>query len=191
MTQGERVKLMESRLEIVSSLYKRAYTYRDIRNEVINRLGLESYSLKTVKKDIERMLTLWREHELADTDEYVKLELARIDDAVHELWEQWEKSKQNYTKTSSKKKGAPDKKDSGNTLRTYQKEETETEVIRLGDVSYISEIRAQLAERRKLLGLYAPEKKDVTVSEFDLSELTPEQRKVLLQVGENLLNEKE
>ena len=31
----------------------------------------------------------------------------------------------------------------------------------LGDPSYIGEIRKQLEERRKLLGLYAPEKKDI------------------------------
>lgn len=31
----------------------------------------------------------------------------------------------------------------------------------LGDPSYIAEIRKQLEERRKLLGLYAPEKKDI------------------------------
>ena len=39
---------------------------------------------------------------------------------------------------------------------------TETEVIRLGDPSYISEIRMQLAERRKLLGLHAPGEKGHT-----------------------------
>lgn len=31
----------------------------------------------------------------------------------------------------------------------------------LGDVRYLAEIRQQLQERRKLLGLYAPEKKEV------------------------------
>jgi hypothetical protein len=191
MAQGKREKMMESRLEIVSDLYKRAYSYREIRNEAISRLGIKSYSLSTVKEDIERLLALWRERELSDTDKYIKLELARIDDAVREMWEQWEKSKQNYIKTSSRKKGAPDKKDDKNTIKTYQKEETETEVIRLGDVSYISEIRAQLIERRKLIGLYAPERKDVTINEFDLSKLTPEQRNVLLEVGERVLSENE
>lgn len=32
----------------------------------------------------------------------------------------------------------------------------------LGDPSYIAEIRKQLEERRKLLGLYAPEKKNIS-----------------------------
>ena len=189
-----------ARLEIASDLYKRGYSLRKIQAEVMQRLGLESYSTATVQKDIQTLLAEWKENRLTDTSEAIQLELERIDDAVRELWEQWEKSKRDYKKTSSKRKGAPvedKKKEQDGTeagevkIKTYQTEEMKTEVIRLGDVSYLAEIRAQLSERRKLLGLYAPEKKDVTVSEFDLSELTPEQRQVLLQVGENILNEKE
>jgi hypothetical protein len=196
--QRKQVKL--ARLEIASDLYKRGYSLRKIQAEVMQRLGLESYSTATVQKDIQTLLAEWKENRLTDTSGAVQLELERIDDAVRELWEQWEKSKRDYTKTSSKRKGRPTQgqgqgqggqpSENGG-LRTVEREEMETEVICLGDVSYLSEIRAQLSERRKLLGLYAPEKKDVTVSEFDLSELTPEQRQVLLQVGENMLNEKE
>ena len=89
--------------------------------------------------------------------------MERIDDTVRELWEQWEKSKTDYTKTARKQKGSPtrDNQTGQTSIRTYQTERTETEVIRLGDPSYIAEIRMQLAERRKLLGLYAPEKKDI------------------------------
>jgi hypothetical protein len=94
----------------------------------------------------------------------LQLELERIDEAVRDLWEQWEKSKTDYTKTSSKRKGSPvnDNKTGTSQIKTYQKEETETDVIRLGDPSYIAEIRQQLAERRKLLGLYAPDKREIT-----------------------------
>lgn len=35
-------------------------------------------------------------------------------------------------------------------------------MVGLGNPAYISEIRQQLQERRKLLGLYAPEKKDIS-----------------------------
>ena len=44
---------------------------------------------------------------------------------------------------------------------TTQAERLSRPVIMLGDPSYIAEIRKQLEERRKLLGLYAPEKKDI------------------------------
>ena len=35
-------------------------------------------------------------------------------------------------------------------------------MVGLDNVAYISEIRQQLQERRKLLGLYAPDKKEVS-----------------------------
>jgi len=156
----KRQQIKLSRLEIVSELYKRGNSYRKIQSEVMQRLGLDSYSLSTVKKDVQTLLAEWKENRLNDISEAVQLELERIDDAVRELWEQWEKSKQDYTKTAHKKKGAPvSYKESKETkIQTFQTEKTETEVIRLGDVSYLQEIRAQLSERRKLLGLYAPEK---------------------------------
>jgi len=183
-----------ARLEIIADLYKRGWSIRKIKSELIQRLGLSSCSTSTVQKDIKSLIAEWKECRLTDSSEAVQLELERIDDAVRELWDQWDKSKQDYTKTSSKRKGRPTQGQSTQVdggLRTVEREETETEVIALGDVSYIAEIRAQLIERRKLLGLYAPEKSDVTFSEFDLSALTNEQRRVLLEVGESVLNEKE
>lgn len=162
--QKKRNQVKLSRLDIVAEMYKRGNSIRKIQAEVMKRLGLESYSTKTVHSDVQTLLKEWRENRLENIDFALQLELERIDDTVRELWAQWEKSKQDYTKMSSKRKGAPvkDKATGASSLKTYQKEETETEVIRLGDVSYIYEIRQQLAERRKLLGLYAPEKKDIT-----------------------------
>ena len=153
-----------ARLEIVSTLYKRGYSYRKIKEEVMKRLDLQTYSLQTVKRDIQTLLDEWRESRLEDTDELVTLELARIDDTCRELWEQWEKSKENFTRQTRKQKGSPtrDAETGQTSIRTYQTERTETEVVCLGDPSYIAEIRKQLEERRKLLGLYAPEKKELS-----------------------------
>lgn len=153
-----------ARLEIVSNLYKRGYSYRKIREEVMKRLDLSTYSLQTVKNDIQTLLDEWRESRLEDTDELVTLELARIDDTCRELWEQWEKSKENFTRQTRKQKGSPtrDAETGQTSIRTYQTERTETDVQGLGDPSYIAEIRKQLEERRKLLGLYAPEKKELS-----------------------------
>lgn len=161
--QKTRKQIKLSRLDIVAELYKRGNSVRKIQSEVMERLGLSSYSTATVQKDIKTLLEEWRESRLEDMDLALQLELERIDETVKELWEQWEKSKRDYTKTSNKRKGAPvkDKETGESALKTIQKEETETEVIRQGDASYISEIRHQLAERRKLLGLYAPDKKSI------------------------------
>lgn len=160
----KRNQLKLARLEIVAQLYKRGYSIRKIQSEVVKRLELKTYSLATVHKDIQTLLDEWRENRIEDMDAALQLELERIDDTVRELWEQWEKSKTDYTKTARKQKGSPtrDNQTGQTSIRTYQTERTETEVIRFGDPSYISEIRQQLAERRKLLGLYAPEKKDIS-----------------------------
>ena len=157
----QQVKL--ARLEIVATLYKRGYSIRKIQSEVMKRLDLKTYSLATVHSDIQSLLEEWRENRIEDMDAALQLELERIDDTVRELWEQWEKSKTDYTKTARKQKGSParDNETGQTSIRTYQTERTETEVIRLADPSYISEIPMQLGERGKLLGLYAPEKKDI------------------------------
>ena len=130
----------------------------------MKRLDLQTYSLQTVKRDIQTLLDEWRESRIEDTDELVTLELARIDDTCRELWEQWEKSKENFTRQTRKQKGSPtrDAQTGQTSIRTTQTERTETDIQGLGDPSYIAEIRKQLEERRKLLGLYAPEKKELS-----------------------------
>lgn len=156
-----------ARLEIVSQLYKRGYSIRAIRSEVMRRLDLATYSTQTVHRDVQTLLKEWRDSRLEDMDDALQLELTRIDDTVRELWEQWEKSKEDYTKTERKRKGAPaNNSDNGNNngeggIRTFSVEESTKQVVMLGDPTYIAEIRQQLMERRKLLGLYAPEKRDI------------------------------
>ena len=161
-------QIKTARLEIVSQLYKRGYSVRAIRAEVMRRLDLATYSTQTVHKDIQTLLKEWRESRLDDMDDALQLELTRIDETVRELWEQWEKSKEDYTRTQRRRKGAPAR--SGNQdnnsggeggIRTFSVEEKTQQVIMLGNPAYIAEIRQQLAERRKLLGLYAPEKRDI------------------------------
>lgn len=153
-----------ARLEIVGKLYKRGYSVRCIRAEVMKRLSLETYSISTCQKDIHTLLDEWRENRLDDMDMALQLELERIDDTVRELWSQWEKSKEDYVRQVQNRKGSPKRnQETGEeTIKTYNVENTTTNIVRLGNPSYISEIRQQLAERRKLLGLYAPDKREIT-----------------------------
>jgi len=168
-------QIKQARLEIVAQLYKRGWSLRKIQSEVMRRLDLPTYSLNTVHRDIRCLLDEWRESRLDDMDDALQLELSRIDDTVRELWEQWEKSKEDYTRTQMKRRGMPASRNqngqnvqhqegqnqNSDRIRTLVVEEKTQNVVGLGNPSYISEIRQQLAERRKLLGLYAPEKKDV------------------------------
>lgn len=148
-----------ARLEIVGQLYKRGKSYRQIQAEVMARLDLSHYSLETVSRDIKTLLAEWRESRISNIDEAVQLELERIDDAVAELWSQWEKSKEDGVKKSRKRRASK----AGNGQEGNAVEErSESDVIGLGNPMYIAEIRQQDIERRKLLGLYAASKTEIT-----------------------------
>lgn len=192
---AKRVK--DARLEIVANLYKRGYSFRKIAAEVKERLGLEKdVSLNTIHGDIKALKKELLETRISDMGFALNLELSRIDDTIRELWSQWEKSKQDYTKRSETQKGSPKKKDDkspGEVIKTYQVEKTVQEIVQLGNVAYIAEIRMQLAERRKLIGLYAPERKELTgkdgkdlnqpATAIDLTKLTDEEKVLLLSIA--------
>lgn len=173
MQQQRRQQAKIARLEIVSQMYLRQHSVRQIRTEVMKRLGLKTYSTATVQHDIETILEELQQQRLNNTEYALQLELERIDATCRELWEQWEKSKENYIRIHKKRKGIPTFGDEGGKVKTTSIETQETNVQGLGNVAYIAEIRQQLQERRKLLGLYAPEKKEVS-SELSFASLLVE-----------------
>lgn len=162
MQNQRRSQAKMARLEIVAQMFLRQHTVRQIRAEVMKRLNLSTYSTATVQNDIRTVLEELQQQRLDNAEYALQLELERIDETCRELWAQWEKSKEDYVRTMKKRKGVPQFGDEGGKSKTTQIETRESTVIGLGNVSYISEIRAQLQERRKLLGLYAPEKKEVS-----------------------------
>ncbi len=150
-----------ARLEIVSQMYLRQFTVRQIRAEVMRRLDLKTYSTATVQSDIKTILEELQQQRLDNAEYALQLEIERINMTCRELWEQWEKSKEDYVRTMKKRKGVPQFGDEGGKSKTTSIETREQNVVGLGNVAYIAEIRQQLQEYRKLVGLYAPEKKEV------------------------------
>lgn len=152
-----------ARLQIVAKLHLRGHSLRSIRAEVMRRLSLPTYSLDTVRKDVLTLQEEWRSERLTDYDQAVSLELARIDTAVSELWAQWELSKTDHERAVTKRRAHL--KDNGSSAATPSPdsiEETREAIRGLGNVAYMAEIRQQLIERRKILGLYSPEKREIT-----------------------------
>ena len=152
--------IKEARMVIVAELYKRGYTIRKIAEDVRRRMGT-TCSTRTIWNDIQDLLKEWRDTRIEDVDLRIQLELERIDDCVRELWEQWEKSKEDWVREYNKRVGIPMPKDGAPSggeqteIQTIKRENTTENMVGLGNVAYIAEIRNQLAERRKLLGLYA------------------------------------
>lgn len=122
-------RLRAARRAIVADLYRRGHSYGAIQARLREEDGMERTSLSTIHSDVMALLAEWRAERLESIEDYVTLELRRIDDATRALWAEWEKSKE--------------------------------EGARPAAVGYMAEIRQQLAERRKLLGLYAPERREV------------------------------
>ena len=155
------------RLDIIAQLYKRGYSYRKIREEVMTRLNLKAYSLRTVSKDVNQLLEEWRSTRIENFDHSVQLELARIDELIKEAWQAWDKSKEDYVQKSSKQKGTPSAKEEGDEdekpeVLTISMEQSAREINQCGDPRFLDMIHKLLVERRKLLGLYSPEKREIT-----------------------------
>lgn len=153
------------RLDIIAGLYKRGYSYREIREEVMARLDLQAYSLQTVHKDVNRLLSEWRETRIENFDHAVQLELERIDELIKEAWAAWEKSKTDYEKVRAKQQGIPGGDGEGGgsgEIITVKMEQSKENVQSCGDPRYLEVVHKNLTERRKLLGLYSPEKKEIT-----------------------------
>lgn len=161
--------IKQGRMVIVAELYKRGWSVRKIADEVKARMNT-TCSTRTIWNDINDLLKEWQAVRVRDTDARLQLELERIDDCVAELWEQWDKSKENYTREYNKRIGVPVPTDgNGNAggsqqteIQTVKRENYTEEQVGLGNPAYMTEIRQQLMERRKLLGLYAATKTEVT-----------------------------
>lgn len=145
----------EQRLEIVAPLWRKNYTYREIRVEVMKRLDLKAYALSTVKSDVDTLLHEWQENRLDDTEKKITSELARIDLVIREAWEMWEKSKQDFEKKKGKQKGVPIFDEQGVQIKvktTFQEMQNE-EYRAKGDARYLDIIIRCIERRCKLLGL--------------------------------------
>lgn len=145
----------EQRLEIVAPLWRKNYTYREIRGEVTKRLGLQAYALSTVKSDVDTLLQEWKENRLDDTEKKITSELARIDLVIREAWEMWEKSKQDFEKKKGRQKGVPifDKQGVQIKVKTTFQEMQNEEYRAKGDARYLDIIIRCIERRCKLLGL--------------------------------------
>jgi hypothetical protein len=145
---------------IVADCYKRGLSISKTCQVVMGEMGMDKVpSKKTIFNDRLALMKEWKEERLSDMDDLITLELARIDEAIVELWEAWKKSKTDHKSKFSKQKGElADKAKPGEKPKVNYVEQGQKEEINFGDPRYISEIRAQLQERRKLLGMYAPDK---------------------------------
>lgn len=164
----------EARMVIVGELYKRGFSFREIREEVLRSGDQETYSLSTVKKDVDSLLKEWRKTRIADVDQAIQLELESINTQIKECWYAWDRSKTDYKVKSKKQSGVAAKGGKSVTpdgniaegeakIQTTAIEQTEKDQAVFGDPRYQDLINKLGMERRKLLGLYAVDKSELTL----------------------------
>ena len=148
-------RAIQERLSIIAPLWRRNWTYQEIRKEVMAMTGRKTYSLETVHRDVERLLEEWSTARINDTDQRVTAELARLDLVIKEAWEMWERSKENYTKTEQRDKGAPIRDVNNNklTVRSMKQLQNDTHERCYGNPRYLDVILKAMEQRCKLLGL--------------------------------------
>lgn len=172
----KRRQIREARLQIVSELRLQGKSVRQIAEAVTTRLQLpKKVSTFTIHNDIKLLLQQWREDNNHNTEEWVQMEVARVDMLIAELYTAWERSKTDYEQVRQKQErghfelpateAAEDKPAKGKRKipSPYVKQvQSRENVINYGHVGYISEIRKLLEYRARLLGLYAPDRKELT-----------------------------
>ena len=109
--------------------------------------------------DGKRVLKEWRDERLENTDDMVTEELAKIARTEREAWEAWEKSKVDHTRQRETMTG---RATNGGKMSPVAGVKSEESVYACGDTRYLDIINKVSMERRKLLGLYAPEKQELT-----------------------------
>lgn len=149
MSLNPQNKLKRKRIKrrnIVSEFYLKCYSINKIIDEIEKKTG-ERCCAATVYSDIKKLKEIWRNEQIKNIDAAINIECARIDDIILKLWKQWEKSCEDYDSILQNIIETPAK----GVVRIEKKIQ---KIKAIGAVNIISEIRNQMIEKRKLLGLY-------------------------------------
>jgi sigma54-dependent transcription regulator len=153
VNKGER----EADLNLITELYTKGRSYREIAFEVNQRHG-RKITYQTVSNEIKKLLKEWEKSRNDIIDHQKTVELAKIDRLEKTYWDGYEKSCQPVKKTSTKKKGSVKQV---NDVEMVSNEET-----RVGDPRFLDGIKWCIEQRCKIFGINAPQKFDVETNMF-------------------------
>lgn len=88
----------------VSKLYLQGFTFFGMENWIKANTGL-SISRKMCSTYVKEMLDEWHFERIDDVDKWITAELKGLNDVEREAWAAWEKSKQDKTKSVTRKRG--------------------------------------------------------------------------------------
>lgn len=145
--------------ERITSLYLRGWRQADIAAELGLTQQQISYDLGVVQKQ-------WRESTTMDLDEAKQKELSRIDELQNDFWTAWEESKKNVVTVGVEKKSITLKiKDASGGdigLPAIERKDSRRRTGQSGNPAFLQGVLSCIDRRCKLLGLDAPERKELT-----------------------------
>src|SRR5690606_38509682 len=143
--------------QMVAEYYLKGHSSRSIARLIMDKVG-DGYvvSHATISRDIRVLLKQWQKDRINDIDKDKAVELEKLDKLEQTYWEAWEKSIQDYKKTSLKQKGTT------YSSRPEYREQTTMEMISHGNPAYLASVERCIERRCKILGIDAPAKTDLT-----------------------------
>lgn len=139
----------------VSDLLAKGFNNQQIIETVKRKYNLE-WSMVHVNKVKALLHKMWRCEMAHSMNDQIAREVATIDTQIKETWEAFEFSKKGIKHTRTRTEGSK----SQSREMTYDLTEVITDEDTMpGDVKYLQHLNELGKEKRKLLGLYAPEKK--------------------------------
>lgn len=139
----------------VSDLLAKGFNNQQIIETVKKKFNLE-WKMVHVNRVKELLHKMWRCEMAHSMNDQIAREVATIDTQLKEAWAAWEFSKKGIKHTRSRK---TDQKSPAAEMTFGVEEVITDEDTTAGDVKFLEHINNLGKEKRKLLGLYAPEKK--------------------------------
>ena len=133
----------------IAALYVKGKSIREI-SKWIGENRHYTLSRHQVCEDLKAIRQDWREQTQQSMDEWTDAQLAKLDRVEAEAWDAWDRSKLEAMKTRQSK-GTD-----GTTTATVEKEG------QTGDPRYLSAVLTVIERRSKLLGLDAPERRELS-----------------------------
>lgn len=148
--------------KLVSELMLKGYTRQQMQ-DIICEERPYSISLSQIGYDIDQVRKAWLESQEINYTAILNRELARIEVFEAELWQHLRRSSSpKFVREVTRKLAQADSGEiTDKEMKTYISRVVEREEARLVDPRYFDLILKTHQERRKLIGIYAPERRDV------------------------------
>jgi hypothetical protein len=145
-------------LNTVSDLLLRGATFCEIRESVLAKHN-KDFSIDQIRKYRDTCHDIWKNELIANFDEVLSKDLARIDYQEKILWEALDESRKGKKRIHRESTSS-----NGEAKSVTFNSESESEDLELSgiDMKIFEKIMELNKERRKLLGIYAPERKEAT-----------------------------